>query len=74
MENVGSVQTANLSGVYIDFENTVEEKRTEYQISFMTLVTRFGGVIGVWKNILWVIIFTITSLGAAARFVKNYIL
>ena len=74
MENVGSVQTANLSGVYIDFENTVEEKRTEYQISFMTLVTRFGGVIGVWKNILWVIIFTITSLGAAARLVKNYIL
>ena len=74
MENVGSVQTANLSGVYIDFENTVEEKRTEYQISFMTLVTRFGGVIGVWKNILWVIIFTITSSGAAARLVKNYIL
>ena len=74
MENVGSVRTDNQSGVYVDFENTVEEKRTEYQITFMTLVTRFGGVIGVWKNILWVIIFSITSLGAAARIAKNYIM
>ena len=73
-ENVGSVRTDNKSGVYIDFENTVEEKRTQYQITFITLLTRFGGVVGVWKNLLWVIIFTMTSLAGAVRLLKTCLL
>ena len=52
-----------MKGIIIIFDNLVEKTISELQIGARTLVTRFGGIIGVGKNLVWVIIFTLSSLG-----------
>ena len=46
----------------IDFEEEVESKVTKFRIDPKTFITRVGGVVGVWKNLLWVLIFCFVSL------------
>ena len=44
-------------------DKSVEVTKSELQIGFQTLITRFGGIIGVSKNLLWIVIFGFTSIG-----------
>ena len=48
-------------GMYVTFLPDVEVKQTLLNIEPMTLMTRIGGIIGVGKELLWVIIFTSSS-------------
>ena len=57
--------------MYIDFHGEVEVRSSELQITVKTMVTRIGGVIGVWKNVLWTIIFSITSIGTLISFLRK---
>lgn len=50
-------------GVALFIDKEVEITKSELQIGFRTLITRFGGIIGVSKNLLWIVIFGITSIG-----------
>ena len=51
------------SGLFVAFDNEVVETRHKLEIGSKTLVTRIGGVIGVGKELFWIIIFIITSSG-----------
>ena len=49
-------------GTYLQFASQVEVLTTHYSITTITLVTRIGGIIGVGKELLWVIIFAVNFL------------
>ena len=51
----------------ISFENVVEKTVSELQINTRTLVTRFGGIIGVGKNLMWFIILVFSAVGFCAN-------
>ena len=59
------------TGMIIFFEKVVESTKTELQIGFKTLITRFGGIIGVSKNLLWITIFVVTSIGMVISYIKH---
>ena len=60
-----------MKGIIIIFDNLVEKTISELQIGPRTLVTRFGGIIGVGKNLMWVIIFAISGLGFCSSKAKR---
>ena len=70
--NLGLVRTETKSGVFVDFENFVERRVTQRKVDFATFITRVGGVIGVGKNLLWVVILSFTSLVSILGFVNKY--
>ena len=47
-------------GLFVQFDQNVEMTISKLQIGMKTLATRFGGIIGVGKEFLWVLIFTFT--------------
>ena len=49
-------------GLGLVFEKVVEKSLSELQIGARTLVTRFGGIIGVGKNLMWLIILLISTI------------
>ena len=59
-------------GVYVDINNILERKMTSWQVDAKTLTTRVGGVIGVGKNLLWVVILLITSSVSFISLVSKY--
>ena len=50
------------NGLFIQFQDIVETKRSRFVLDGKTFVSRVGGTIGVCKEFLWIIIFTFTSL------------
>ena len=54
-------------GMTISFDKDVEKTVSELQINTRTLVTRFGGIIGVGKNLLWFIILGISGIGYCSK-------
>lgn len=71
MDNVGFDARDDRYGLYIQFDQTVEVTVSKLQIGLKTLATRFGGIIGVGKEFLWVIIFSLTSLGSCISVCRN---
>ena len=43
-------------GLFVQFEDTVDVRRSNIVISPTTLVTRIGGIIGVGKELFWIIL------------------
>ena len=56
VDYLGMVRSEEWGGVYVDIDNIVERKLTGWQVDAKTFTTRVGGVIGVGKNLLWVVI------------------
>ena len=54
------------------FEGVVENTISESQIGPKTLATRVGGIIGVGKNLLWILIFGLTSLGTFLTYSRTF--
>ena len=50
-------------GIVIYFENTVDVTKTEFKIGFITIISEIGGFIGMSKNLLWVIILVLSTIG-----------
>ena len=60
-------------GIYVDINQILEKKMTSWQVEVKTLITRVGGVIGVGKNLLWVVILLITSSVSFLSLFKKYL-
>ena len=73
-EQVGYIDTTDRSGVILSFDSVVEQTHSELQIDRITLLTRCGGIIGVGKNLLWIIIFVLSSLATSVSILKTYTL
>ena len=72
MDNVGFDARDDRYGLYIQFDQTVDVTVSKLQIGLKTLATRCGGIIGVGKELLWVIIFSLTSLGSCLSLCKTF--
>ena len=56
VEDIGFISFKNLRGLAFAFADDVEVTTSKLQISTKTLLTRVGGVIGVGKEFLWIIL------------------
>ena len=75
MEEINTLESKNLFGLTIVFDNVVEKTISNWQIEPVTLLTRIGGIIGVGKELLWVMIVTIgfVKILITYFFCDNYI-
>ena len=55
VEHVGVTSLIDQSGLVITFDDQVEESFSSFQIGAQTLVTRIGGIIGVGKELFWIV-------------------
>ena len=65
-------ENADIFGIYIQFEDTVETTKVNVAITTATLLTRIGGIIGVGKELLWVIIFSCGGLRTILSFCSGF--
>ena len=71
--HLGLVETTLQRGVYVDFEDYVERHVTDWKVDLKTFITRVGGVIGVGKNLLWIVILSLTSLVSLLSLAKQFL-
>ena len=67
VERIGLVESQDRFGLAVVFDKVVEQTLTDWQITPLTLLTRFGGIIGVGKNFLWILIFFFSSIVALSK-------
>ena len=72
VEQLGRVESNELFGMVVAFDNIVEQTISDWQIKPVTLLTRFGGLVGVGKNLLWIIIFICSSMSLVSNMIKVY--
>ena len=60
---LGFVENLNYSGVTIFFDKIIDDTIFEYKIDSFTLLTRFGGIIGLTRNLLWVVLLFLSIAG-----------
>ena len=70
MEESEILKSGNVSGLIIFFDNIVEKTISNWQIEEITLLTRIGGIIGVGKELLWVMMITVSSITLAINYFK----
>ena len=64
MEQTGFDARQDIYGLFVQFDQNVDVTVSKLEVGLKTLATRFGGIIGVGKELLWVIILALTSLGS----------
>ena len=70
VEQIGMVEANDRFGLAIVFDKVVEQTVSDWQIKPITLLTRFGGIIGCGKNLLWILIFICSSLTFVSKMIK----
>ena len=70
VEQLGRVESNELFGMVVAFDNIVEQTISDWQIKPVTLLTRFSGLVGVGKNLLWIIIFICSSMTLVSNMIK----
>ena len=67
---IGENHNTNQVGFDVQFEKHVVVSRSTFTVNWVTLITRIGGIIGVGKELLWVIVFCVTTLTAVFSKIK----
>ena len=62
-KRIGLAESEDLIGIDLILARDVKVTKSEFQIGFKTLITRFGGIIGISKNLLWIVILVFSSFG-----------
>ena len=60
--DIGKDSRNDRIGLFAQFDEDVEVNHIKLSVTTVTLITRIGGIIGVGKEFLWVIIFCITTM------------
>ena len=71
VEEAGLIESLNKAGVLALFDRNVHHSKTLLQIDYITFLTRVGGIIGVGKNLSWIIVFTLSSLSGVFKFLRQ---
>ena len=53
--------------------NLFKQPISDLQVGPKTLLTRFGGIVGVGKNVLWILVFIFSSVGFLRDILKQYL-
>ena len=59
------------AGIVLSLDGLVEKTNSKLQITAKTLIIRMGGFIGMGKNLVWLIIFLLSSWGAIRSFFQT---
>ena len=59
---IGVNKKANFKGLTLYFDQIMEIRETEFFLTFKTMTSFFGGIVGYSKNILWLIILMFSYL------------
>ena len=57
---LGSMKSNVLTGVTIYFDKIIDDTITEFKVDSVTLLTRFGGILGLTRNLLWLVLLVMT--------------
>ena len=71
VEDIGFFTSKNIRGMAFAFADEVEVTTSELQIGTKTLLTRVGGVIGVGKEFLWIILCGLSGIKLIATIMKK---
>ena len=71
VEDIGFFSSKNIRGMAFAFADEVEVTTSELQIGTKTLLTRVGGVIGVGKEFLWIILCGLSGIKLIATIMKK---
>ena len=72
VDYLGHVKSEEWGGVYVDIDNVLHRKMAGWQVDTKTFTTRVGGVIGVGKNLLWVVMLSVTSIVTLFNLTRKY--
>ena len=72
VEDIGFFSSKNIRGMAFAFADEVEVTTTELQIGAKTLLTRVGGVIGVGKEFLWIILCGLSGIKVIRTIFTKY--
>ena len=56
-------------GLFVQFEEKIEVRNSNFVIDEITLMTRIGGIIGVGKEMVWIIVI---SIGILKMFLNQF--
>ena len=73
MERIGYNERNGSFGLAVAFEKFVQTTISDLQVGPKTLLTRFGGIVGVGKNVLWILVFIFSSVGFLRDILKQYL-
>ena len=62
VNHVGFMQE-RYSGIYLVFDENVSKTVSGLQVTALSLLSRFGGIVGLGKNLLWIVVLLISSVG-----------
>ena len=68
VKTTGTTVSEDGAGFALSLDGLVEKTNSKLQITAKTLVIRMGGFIGMGKNLVWLIIFLLSSCGAIRSF------
>ena len=71
VNKIGFERKNGRAGIFVIFDNVIEKTVSELKIGPKTLLTRIGGIIGVGKNLLWLLVFLFTSIGSGMTLLGN---
>ena len=71
MDHIGTTSLIGKSGLVVTFDDQVEESVISFQIGAKTLVTRVGGIIGVGKELFWILTLSFTVPPILLSLIKN---
>ena len=71
VDQTGFDARRDIYGLFVQFDQDVDVSLSKLEVGLKTLATRFGGIIGVGKELLWVIILFFTSCGSFLAFFKQ---
>ena len=71
VEDIGFLSSQHLRGMIFSFADEVEVTTSELQVGTKTLLTRVGGVIGVRKEFLWIILCGFSGIKVLATILKT---
>ena len=63
---------SNMKGISIYFDKAVNCAKSSFTMDGWTLISKIGGYIGVNKNFLWLLIFSVSSLGVLKTKLKAH--
>ena len=71
VEQTGFDARQDIYGLFVQFDQNVDVTVSKLEVGLKTLATRFGGIIGVGKELLWVIVLFFTSCGSFLAICKQ---
>ena len=71
VDHIGTTSLIDQSGLVVTFDEQVEESVSSFQIGAKTLVSRIGGIIGVGKELFWILTLSFTVPPILLSLMKN---